>query len=422
MKKRPLVIIIGGGYGGLRVAFDLAKKKAARIIIIDKNSSHTLPSYLYELATFYREELSGETDKEKWRYFRKLLDTVAVPYSLLFKKTPYIKYEQGTVSRVQPSENKIIFSDGRALIYDYLVVASGSKTNYYDIPHLSDNSIGLKTTDEALNIRNRVDELFSAYPKKKSITIIIGGGGPAGVELSGELIGYMRKLSQQHSHPIGNWRCIIVEAEPSVLSKFPKHVQRLASERLEKLGVTILSNSKVTDVWPNMLTTSDQRSIPFDLLIWTAGVQGACDGSILYEASFAKNSCLVVDSTLRILPYQNIFTLGDVAASSDPKTGETLPMTAQKASTEGGYVARSLMKLFKNESAELVKYEPGNSKYIIPIGGKFAILSSGRFSFSGVTPWLLKYIVLFRYLRSILPITHAISFTFRQMRLYIRND
>ncbi|MEK7631003.1 MAG: FAD-dependent oxidoreductase [Patescibacteria group bacterium] len=423
MHHKPLVVILGGGYGGIRVARDLAKKKVAQVIVVDRNPYHMLYAQFYEMATLFRPEQLPETKKQQRTENRELLTSAAIPLRDIFAHMPAVKIEQGEITSVDPETRSIIFDTGRKLHYDYLVVGLGSKTNYFSIPHLEQNSIGLKSVNEAGNIRNRIDELFLTTPKHKKITVVIGGGGFTGVELAGELVGYMKKLSHLHGRPTGNWACVVVEAGAGVLGTSAPWARARAARRLKDLGVTVLAGSAIVDVWPNLLYLGkEKRPFGFDLLIWTAGVKGACEGSIVKGVGVDKKMCLTADPNLRVSPYQNIFTVGDTASTFDKKTGAPMPMTAQKALHEGAYVSRAIRVLIKNPKATPAPYKPKPSKFIIPIGGKFALLEAGSFRWTGFFAWVLKYVVLIKYLVTILPLGTALRYAVHELRLFVRND
>ena len=423
MHHKPLVVILGGGYGGIRVARYLAKKKAARIILIDRNPYHMLYAQFYEMATLFRPEQLPEIKKQQRIENHELLTSSAIPLRDIFAPFPDVKIERGEVTSVDPEAHAVIFGTGRKLYYNYLVAALGSKTNYFSIPHLEQNSIGLKSINEAANIRNRIDELFLTTPKHKKITVVIGGGGFTGVELAGELVGYMKKLSLLHGRPIGNWACVIVEAGAGVLGTSTPWVRARAAHRLKELGVTVLTGSAISDVWPNLLYLGkEKRPFGFDLLVWTAGVKGACEGSIIHWAGVDKKMCLIVDQYLRVQPYENIFTVGDTAATIDADTGASIPMTAQKALHEAGYVARALCRLIKNPKASFAPYTSKSPKFIIPVGGKFALLEASGLRWAGFFAWALKYLVLIKYLVTILPLGKSLRYAAHELRLFIRND
>lgn len=422
MQKYPRVVIIGGGYGGVRAARDLIKTKHIEVIIIDKNSYHSLPAHYYELGSMFRAEEKQNDDIRLRREFHEYLYTAAIPFTDIFPISSLLDIIQATVTAVHPTERTVVLSNGRVISYDWLLIAIGSMTNYFNIPHLENNALGFKSIEEVLNIRNEIDELFFLTPKHKIISVVVGGAGATGCELAAELVGYMRKLSHVHGRPIGAWRCILVEASSTVLGGMSLWMQKKARARLAKLGVTLLVDSAIVDVWPKLLYIGkDRRAMPFDLLIWTAGVKGACRESII-EGITLHNNCVSVGSHCEVTPYDNIFAVGDVAVVRDARTQKPVAMTAQKAIQEGAYVARSIIKKMKDSSSSPDLYIPRSSSYIVPLGGKYALAQTPYMRLSGIGGWMLKYIVLFRYLWSIIPLSQAVAFLVRDLRMFSRND
>ncbi len=423
MQRKPLVLVLGGGYAGVRVALDLARQKSAKVILIDKNPYHALPTQYYELATFFRNEPRVETIQQLKGGFHNALYSAVISLKELFAKYPDVEVMQATVSLVRPKDSCIVLADGRRLYYEWLVFALGSQTNYFNIPHLEQNALGLKTPEEALNVRDQLDELFYKSPKQKKITVVIGGGGFTGSELAGEVVGYMRKLAREHQHPAGHWSCVVVEAGSSVLGTSSAWAQRKAKARLSRLGVTFLFDHAIVDVWPNLLYIGqERRPLPFDLLVWTAGVKGSCLGDLIEGIAPSKKNCVPVNNTLRIEGLENIFVAGDVAATVDSKTKTPMPMTAQKALQEAKYISRSLKNLIQNPKAKLKSFEPKSSSFIIPLGGKYALLETPYVKLSGSLIWVLKYIVVFKYLITIMSPWKSFGFLMSEIRLYTKND
>lgn len=410
----------------MRVALDLARKRAAKIILIDPNDYHSVHSQYYELATAFRVEPKDETQREERRAFHNMFRTAAIPLKDIFAGLD-VQVIKSRAERVDSKKSAVILEGGRVIHYEWLVIAIGSQTNYFGIPHLEQNSIGLKSVTEAMNVRDRVDELFLSSPKHKKINIVVGGGGFTGVELACELVGYMKKLSRIHNHPAGNWNCIIVEAGPAVLGATSMWVQKKVQKRIRKLGITLLLDSPIVDVWPNLMYIGkEKRAFPFDLLVWTAGVKGACPIDIVDGIALDKRNCIFPDSMLRVSVHENIFVLGDAATTLDPKTASPVPMTAQKAIHEARYVSRALRQIIKNNQqaggTTLAPYRTKSSSFIIPLGGKYAVVQTPHFRAAGFLPWALKYIVQLCYLRSILPIRRAFALVGRELALYTKND
>ena len=422
MHAMKTVVVLGAGYGGLRAALGIAKSGRARVILIDKKPYHAFPAQWYEVATLFNAEQKGK--QIAWEDFHRFFYSAAIPIHEIVKHAgPNLEFREAAVSRVIPRRSLIELEDGSELAYDWLIVALGSQTNYFNIPHLESNSYGFKSVEEALNVRDRIDEIFLNAPKHKKITIVVGGGGFTGTELAGELVGYMEKLSRQHKHPHGGWACVVVEAGKSVLGGTSPWIQKQASARLHKLGVTVLLDSPIVDVWPNSLIIGpEKRSLPFDLLLWTAGVKGACEGDLFEDVTREKRNCLVVDETLRLAAHQNVFVIGDIAATIHPVTKMPMPMTAQKALHEGSYVERAMKRLLKNDKAILESYVPKKSSFIIPIGGKYALVETPYVHAAGFPIWVLKYVVLFKYLITILPFLKSIGVVARELRLFTKND
>ena len=419
MQSKPLVAILGGGYGGIRAALDLGKTRRARVLLIDKNRYHTLPSQFYELGSLFRKEDRAATREE----FRKLFHSAAIPYADIFQKYGDIEFIEAAVEAVEPELALVMLKGGRQVKYQWLVVALGSQTNYFNIPHLERNAIGFKSIEEVFNIRDRIDELFYSTPKHKKITVGVGGGGVTGCEFASELVGYMQKLSKTHSRPVGAWSCVLVEASQNVLGASSPWIQQKARSRLHKLGVTILTESLIVDVWPGLIYIGgERRSLGYDLLVWTAGVKGAYENEIIRGILPEKKNCLSVGTALEVKQHSNIFAIGDIAASQDSLTGAFLPMTAQKAVYEGAYVAMAINRLIQNPQKQIERYQPKRSSYIIPLGGKYALLETPHLHLSGFAVWILKYIVLLRYLLSILPPAKALRLMLRELALYTRND
>jgi NADH dehydrogenase len=423
MQKKPLVIILGGGFAGVRVALDLARRKSAKIILIDKSPYHAMHGQFYELASFFHKERHGETTGEIKRDFHNSLNSASIAYDDIFHRHPSVEVMRAQVVKVKPRESMVLFADGRGLYYDWLIYALGSETNYFNIPHLEQNAFGLKTPEDALNIRDRIDELFYHAPKHKKITVVISGGGFTGIELAGELVGYMKKLAVLHHHPVGNWACIVMEASSSILSTSSVWAQQKAKKRLARLGVTVILDHSIVDVLPNLLYAGKERQpLAFDILIWTAGVQGSSMSALIEGVEPSEKRCIPVDETLRMKDAPNIFVAGDSAATLDQKTKQPIPMTAQKALHEASYISRALLALIENPKTKLAKYRPKLSSYIIPLGGKYAILETPHIRASGCLVWALKYAVTFKYLISIVPFRKAFSVLMREIQLYTKND
>src|SRR3989344_780802 len=266
----PKVLILGAGFGGVRCALDLEKNsKDLEIIIVDKNNYHTFQPALYEVASaFY----IGDNFREQRFNFQKIKRSAAVPFGEIFQNRN-IKFMQAEVKSVDVNAKSVSFTSGEVMNFDYLVLALGSETNYFGIPHLAEKSYPLKSVEDALNIKSAIDELFYNAKPDELIKIVIGGGGVAGSEFAGELMGDIKKLAKKHKHLKNKAILTIIEASPNVLGRAAPWIINIAQKRLDDLGVKVLISKKIIDVIDHEVLFEGGEKVPFDVLIWTAGIK-----------------------------------------------------------------------------------------------------------------------------------------------------
>ena len=285
MTDRQNIVIIGAGFGGLRTAVLLAKKIKNRkltgrynVILIDRNKHQTYTPLLYEAATVSKDSANYSEIKKLVVYS---IDNEVVKIDLI---NGDIHCQSFAVTQEE-------------LKFDYLVLASGSEVNYFNIPGLAENSLTLKTFIDALKIRDKVLDLTA---EKKDVRILIGGGGSSGVELAGELKKWLPKLS-----------VTIVEAAPTILSGLDVQVINKVEKRLKDLGVEIITNEKITQVQKNKVLT-ERKELLFDALIWCGGVKPSRLVSELPLKTEAKGRievggemlCLPQSENLELFPKQ----------------------------------------------------------------------------------------------------------------------
>ncbi len=272
MKK---ALILGAGFGGVRCALDLEKSapKDLEITVIDKNDYHTFQPALYEVAsTFY----AGENPKKQKFDFQKIKRGAAVPLAEIFRGRN-IKFVQAEIKNVDVASKKVALSSGESMDFDFLVLALGSETNYFGIPHMSEKSYPLKTVEDALNIKTAIDELFYNKKSGEEIKIAIGGGGVAGSELAAELAGDIRKLAKKHRHLKDKVSLTIIEASPNVLGRAAPWVIDIAQKRLQELGVKVLVSKKIIDVSDHEVLLDGNEKVPFDVAIDKCSFFGSID-------------------------------------------------------------------------------------------------------------------------------------------------
>lgn len=419
------IVVIGAGFGGLRAAKRLAAALRREhltgryaMYLIDRNGYHTYTPTLYEAAT---------TSKETANYL-ELRDIVTFDVPSLIADFPEIIFVRDTVTALDLVRGDVHCS-GMELKFDYLVLALGSETNYFDIPGLKTHALPMKTFMDALTLRDRV---LSCYAAGEPLRVVIGGGGSAGVELAGELQEWFSELREEQR--TGSAPTVtIVEGAPTVLAGFAPGIIARAMLRLEKLGISFILNERITGVSMDAVTLQSGTSVPFDILVWTGGVKA----SMLMAALPLKRElkgrvevlgemqCLPQTEDLKL--YGTIYGLGDAVCFFDPITKKPVPLVARAALIQANVVAHNIIQQIlvaegRQKLPAFRHYRPMEYPYVIPVGGKYAIARIGPFVLSGFFAWVFKGLIELMYLSSILPFTRAIKTWFKGLRIFLEND
>ncbi|QQG42410.1 MAG: FAD-dependent oxidoreductase [Candidatus Giovannonibacteria bacterium] len=417
------VVIIGGGFGGVKIAKILADEKNLRVTLVDKSRYHTFYPNLYEVATAHLPEVFGHLPID----FVDLKSSVIYPLEDIFLDDLNVSVLEDEFLGADFKKHFVNLKRTGKLRYDFLVLAMGSETNYFGIPGMTEKALPLKNFFDALALRNAIDELFFRAPKNHLIKIVIGGGGFTGCELAGELMGYMDKLSQIHGRPRYYAECLIVEAAEALLGSASPWVQKKAKARLQKLGVKFMFKSAIKEIGQKEIILGGGPpageacpKVPYDLLVWTAGVKASESVKALEGVKFEKASCVAVDKNLRIAPYENVFGVGDITYCVDEATGKSLPMTASVALREAKCVAENIKRTAARKT--LLHYRVNHPGFIIPLGGKYALLELYGVRFSGFLPWFLKEFIALRYWAGLLGWQRAYGLWRKGLEIHSRND
>jgi NADH dehydrogenase len=397
------VVILGAGFGGLLTALTLAKKEfSGEIVLVDAADQHTYSPWLYEVASAFLSE-GGQ------RAPLMMKRSAVFPIKQIIKPWPQIRFRQGLVSALEVHEQYVLFDNGQTLRYDQLVIALGSEAEFYNIPGLSQQAIALKSFDDALLVRDRVQNLMSQTSVKKLPRVVIGGGGATGVETAAELV--------QASE--GKLQVVLVEAGPGILGPLPKPLRQWAQQRLEELGVQVLVDTTIIRAEPQKLQTKAEE-IPFDLFVWTGGVRPSSTLSTWGLPKDARGR-IQVDECLRVIGLDNVFALGDNAACIDPNTQKLAPATAWVAADQGKFLGNNLARIshgLPTQTFELPKKYPA----VLQVGGRFAIATIGGYNLKNVAAhWLQKMIDL-NYFLDIFPFWLAIKICWRSTKVFGEND
>lgn len=397
----------------MRAALDLARHKYdLEVILIDKNGFHSYPADYYKLLAPTAERQVHLNPAR----FRTLFSSVTIPLAEIFEGRENVELVFEEAADIKPARREVLTLQGSHTKYDWLILAIGSVTNFYDIPGLKARALEFKTTADALNVRNAIDEVFGRKGKHEKINIVVGGGGFTGCEVAAELAGYLTELSEIHGHPQQNIKLSIVEAAPQILSAAGVWIQKEAEKRLKSLGVEILLDSPIVDVRDGNLLLKNEKTIDHDVLIWTAGVKANPLAEKMKGAILGKGSCVVVNEYLQVGLSPNIFCIGDASfcrgfsASGGSASGgddKPLPMTAQTAISQGRYAAYAIKRALHGRRA--LPYYPAKSRFVIPLGGHYALADLGWFRVEGILAWSLKRLAALKYFLSILNFKKALK-------------
>ena len=381
------VVVVGGGFGGITAIQKLRKTGVGcDITLVTKGDVFEYYPALYKLVT------------------GALAIEVSVPYRKI-KGLKKVHIEKGVFVSVDPARQVIILEGGRELPYDYLVLALGSETNYFNISGLSDLSLSFKSVKEAFRLKRHFCELFgtaiSLSPKdavSKLHTVIVGGG-PSGVELAGDLTHYLRGLAESFNVDPSLVTIDLIEASSRILPTLSEKVSQRADRRLRTLGVNIYTNRSVMGQDINEVTMAGMN-FQSNTVIWTAGTRINSAYKSIPGVEFDERNRVIVNETFALSKDNHIFVIGDGAATK-------YSGLAQTAIHNGKYLGKHLGRIIEGKSNE--PYVPSPVSLVIPIGNYWALFIHGRHLFRGLAPWLLRSVVDFKYFFSIVPFWYVLK-------------
>ncbi len=406
--EKKQIVILGGGFAGVRAALDLNNylhdKQEYEIILVDRKDYQTYHAGLYEAAT--TEHGLVETKKVK--------HTVTIPFEDIFHKTK-VKVFKAYIERIAATDGKII-TDSRVLPFDYLVVALGSVPDFYDIPNLAKYGFTLKSLEDAIMIRDRVEDLVV---KKDQAQIIVGGAGFAGAEFAGELHNLLKHECAHHGKNLSQFKIMVVEGSTSFLPGLSEKVAAIVAHRLGQMMIETKFSSLITDVASDHVMLNMKDRLDCDLLIWTGGVK-SCRLPLDLELERDKKDRTLTTPSLNLSNQPNIFIAGDNLCLMDPQTKKPVPQTAQEAINQARLVAKNIYRLIKGKT--LAVYHPTSLRYIIPVTGKFAVMYSPNLIISGLAGWVIRKLVDLKYFLSILPFWKALKLWLFENKIFMKND
>ncbi len=366
--NKPKVVILGGGFGGLVAARSLAK--SADVVLVDRHNFQTFLPLLYQVST------AGLA-----------ADHVAYPIRGALRKTD-VKFRMGSPISIDHKNQEVKLDSSETLKFDHLVVALGSTTADFGIPGVKEFTLGMKSVHEALDIRAEIMRRFEdlcRFEDDTQFSISVIGGGPTGVEMAGAIAELVRgPLKSDHARSAANIKVRIIEAGERLLPTFSPSLSKRTKNDLEKLGVDVLVNSPVKLVEHRKVTVADGLSLPSEITIWAAGVKGS-DAMAQLNLPVAANR-IVVEPTLQVKNYPNIWALGDIAGALG-KDGKPLPMVAPVAIQQGKFIAKQINRVSANNVLKNFKYLDKGS--MATIGRNKAVVEVKGFKIAGPVAWLI---------------------------------
>lgn len=413
MDKIKNIVILGAGFGGLASALGLEKQlrqyKNCKITLVDKYSYHTFNPSLYEVAA----------SDEEFTSVKNLKVSTALPYEEILKGRA-VSFVQAEVEKVD-LEKRTVKAGIREMPFDYLVLATGSVTDYFGITGAKENSVQLKSLRDALFVRNQLAfavERHAGDVQKPYIKFLVAGGGYTGCEFAAELAGLAKILAWKFNYPVEKIQIEVVEAANQLLPGLGPILGRQVFSRLKDLGVYIRLLSPVVSVEKHMLKFLSGESVGFDCLVWTTGVRAPVL-PFAQPVELDRKGRVVVNEFLQVKKYSNVFAIGDLACVLN-SSRLPVPGTAQEAIAQAKYVSSVLPMFMRNKQP--AAYAPKARAMIISLGGKWAILVHGRLHIAGYLPYIFRRFANWRYYASIFGWFPALKYELSDWEVMARND
>lgn len=381
--QRPLVIIIGAGFGGLYAAKRLAKADV-EVLLIDRQNFHLFTPLLYQVAT------SGLEPGE-----------IAYPVRGIIRGMDNVRFLMGSVEHIdrqQQTVRVLANQKNMELHYDYLIVAAGSQTHYFGMEHIEQHAFSLKTLSEAVVLRNHLLKCFEnaawsedTDDKNALTTMVVVGGGPTGLETAGALCELSRYVLQQEFGSALNenaGRVILVEMQDHLLAPYPERLQEAARQQLEDMGVEVILGRQVTHASNRHIELDNGQTIPTHTLVWSAGVKASPVANML-GVELTRGNRVPVRATLQIAGQENTYVIGDMAYLED-KRGNPYPMLIPVAKQQGLLAAQNVIRQLQHEPQKTFDYTGLKDRGIMATIGRSRAVAwiFYRVQLTGFLAWL----------------------------------
>ena len=403
----PRLVIIGGGFAGIALAKRLRHKKI-QVVLLDKHNYHNFQPLMYQVATGGLEP-----------------DSIAYPIRKVLQESNDFYFRLAEVREIDTLNNKVIADIGE-LKYDYLVLATGSKTNFFGNKEMERNCMAMKTIPQSLNIRSLILENFEQAlltndieERHSLMNFVLVGGGPTGVELAGALA-EMKKAVLPKDYPdldVRKMEINLIQSGDRILNTMSENASTKAEEFLIKLGVSVWKNVRVMGYDGRIITTNSDLTFDSATVIWTAGVQGALVNGLSAESLIARADRIKVNAFNQVVGYDNIFAIGDIACMVSEDFPQGHPMMAQPAIQHGRQLAANIINLVAKKPLKPFVYKDKGS--MATIGRNKAVVDLPHYKFSGVFAW---FVWMFVHLLSLIGFKNKAVVFLNWVYNYIRFD
>ncbi|TBW28943.1 NAD(P)/FAD-dependent oxidoreductase [Gramella sp. KN1008] len=373
----PRVVIIGGGFAGMALARKILKEDM-QMVMLDRHNYHTFQPLLYQVSTSGLEP-----------------DSIAYPLRKITRDDSKCFFRLAEVTSISPETSTVHTSIGD-LVYDYLVIATGSKTNFFGNESIEKHGMWMKTVPQALNIRSLILENLEQATitedpeeRKALLNFVLVGAGPTGVELSGAIAELRNHIVPKDYPDIdpNEMNIHLLEGLGRVLPPMSEHASRKAHKFLEELGVKIHLNTMVESYDGHLVKTNTDLAIKSETFIWSAGVTGAPVEGLNASALVERAGRYEVNAFNQVQGYENIFAIGDIALMKTEKFPKGHPMVAQPAIQQGKHLAKNIKRLIRGEKLEPFEYFDKGT--MATVGRNRAVVDLGKWKFSGFSAWFV---------------------------------
>ncbi|MCD4840052.1 MULTISPECIES: NAD(P)/FAD-dependent oxidoreductase [Neobacillus] len=381
--RKPKIVILGAGYGGLMTTVRLQKHlgiNEADIVLVNKNDYHYETTWLHEAS-------AGTLHHDKVRY--DILDVI---------DRNKVEFVQGTVQQINKEEKKVILENGE-IDYDYLVIALGGEPETFGIKGLKEYAFGITNVNSSRLLREHIEYQFATYNTEEEkndtrLTIVVGGAGFTGIEFLGELTNRIPKLCHEYDIDPHKVKVICVEAAPTVLPGFDPELVQYAVSQLERKGVEFLIGTAIKECTPDGILVAkgeeEPREIKAGTVVWAAGVRG---NSVIEKSGFeAMRGRVKVAKDLRVPGFDDIFIIGDCSLVINEEINRPYPPTAQIAMQQGECAARNLAALVRGKS-DLEEFKFDNKGTVCSLGEHDAIGVVFGKKLTGTSASIMKKVV-----------------------------